>query len=75
MGKFCTKVLFVFRIVQLEGLVEVADESEREGGFFVAILFGFLFFGLVILGGFGFVVGVGDFFDEGDFLLRERAFS
>ena len=64
MFEFFAKVLFVFWVVKLEGLIEVSDESDRERWFFVAILLGFWFFLVVVLGVFRFVGSVGDFFNE-----------
>ena len=74
MFEFGAKILFVFRIVELERLIEVSDESDREGRFLVAVLFGFWFF-LSDLGVFRFIGCVCYFFDKSDIGLRKRAFS
>ena len=41
MFEFFAKVLFVFWIVEVEWLIEIADESDRERRVLIAVLFGF----------------------------------
>ena len=71
MFEFFAKVLFVFWVVKLEGLIEVSDESEGKRRFFAAVLLDFRFF----VRRFWFVGIVGYFFDEVDVGLRKRSLA